>query len=361
MPACKRMDQLVPEPAGWWRPWARRTLIMVVCLMGAAAVYTAWTGWQVAAAFDDVETIAFDPESIRQELAAVETPDSHDDDDSTQAVLVEAAEQRETEVYLIIGSDQIEDSSGERADVIMVAVAPSEGDPILFSLPRDLYIDTPCQDSPQRINAALNGCSGVSGEEVLAIVVEDLTGLTVDHYVELDFEGFEAVVDAVGGVEICSEYDMRDPNLGNTVIVPSGCSIATGEQALDWVRSRHTQYLIDGVWTTAIGVSDLTRNERQQELVLAVAGKLLSLGGLDDIAAAAEAMSDAVVIDDGLSFFDLANTLWDFRDLDSVIRPTVEVEYYTTEAGASVLLPVGDFAATVAELMDGSNVVAGAS
>ena len=185
------------------------TLIAGVVL-GVGAFYV----FQVQAAIGEVATEAFDPEAARLAIASLETepapltasPDFDVEHGLTlEEWAAEAAAIRDFraanpafdprafspysfgepisdelfEAYLLVGND----ASGYLADVIILGLQPAGGGaPIMVSLPRDLYVWNVCNDSFTRLNAGLGGCAGVaSGSEMLAILVEDYTGIPIDH------------------------------------------------------------------------------------------------------------------------------------------------------------------------------------
>lgn len=248
--------------------------------------------------------------------------------------------------FLVVGSDARAGLAGSRADVVLVGLLPADGaDPVLFSLPRDLWVPDPCRGGSQRINAALNGCGdAANGFELTAIVVEDFTGIPIDHVVGIDFEGFTQVIDAVGGVEVCVDHPVRD----GAFSLPAGCTMASGDQALGWVRSRKTEELVDGDWRRMVGVSDLTRNQRQQEVLLQLLGRVGSFGTVANLYAFADGVGDSVTLDDGLSPVDGVRLAWDLRGRGGdVQRLTIPVQGMVTSGGAQVLVATEPFATTL--------------
>jgi len=166
--------------------------------------------------------------------------------------------------YLIVGSDSREgwdgnDSTpGARTDTIMVLHQPTSGPTALISIPRDSYVSIPGHDK-NKINAAFS----FGGPKLLVQTVEDLSGLTIDGYFEVGFTGVAEIVDAVGGVELCYDADVDDKN--SKMVWEAGCHVTNGDDALAFSRMRYADLL-----------GDIGRTQRQQQLVGAVAGEVLS-------------------------------------------------------------------------------------
>ena len=250
--------------------------------------------------------------------------------------------------WLMIGSDE----AGGLADVIIYIVEPKNGGiPAIVSLPRDLWIESPCTKAYARINVNLHGCGDdVGGPVLVALAVQQFTGIPVDHFVLLDFDGFVDVVDAVGGVQLCFDEPTRDrkSHLAPTSV---GCTIANGQTALAWVRSRHTQVLRDGSWGS-VGADDFSRQNHQREVLWALADKISDLESLTSLITLVSSLSSAIRIDETWTFSDAASDMWNHRNLseDSVEKIVLEVENYRTETGAAVLIPTRSFTELLAEV-----------
>lgn len=251
------------------------------------------------------------------------------------------------DTLLLIGSD----ASGALADVIIYILEPTNGGtPYIVSLPRDLYVESPCTERYARINVNLNGCgSSISGPVLVAVAVELFTGVPVDHFVLVDFDGFADVIDAVGGIELCFDEPTRD--IKAFLDVPAGCQIADGETALAFVRSRSTQVFRNGTWQS-VGASDFTRQDNQQAVLWVLAGKLASFNSLTSFTSVVSSVSDSVRIDENWSFTEIASDVWDHRNLttNDVTRLYLEVDDYRTEQGAAVLVPTVSFTELLAEV-----------
>ncbi len=173
--------------------------------------------------------------------------------------------------YLIVGSDSRKglsaaqrkelhtgNDSGQRTDTIML-MHDGSGPTLLMSIPRDSQVAIPGHGTT-KINAAF----AYGGPKLLIQTVENLTGIHIDHYVEIGFGGFVNVVDAVGGITICPSHTMNDP-LAN-LHVKKGCQHANGRVALAYARSRHADPKL----------GDIARGGQQREVVNAVGHKALS-------------------------------------------------------------------------------------
>jgi LCP family protein required for cell wall assembly len=177
--------------------------------------------------------------------------------------------------WLVVGSDSRQgldeqrrrqlgtgQAAGRRADTMMLLHIPrGTGKPTLVSLPRDSSVPIPGHGR-NKLNAAF----AFGGPPLLARTVEQVTGIRLDRYMEVGFDGFASVVDAVGGVQICPKTDMRDPMAG--LDVKAGCQLASSKQALAYVRARHS------------GRGDLDRVERQQEFLGSLVDRMTSPGVL---------------------------------------------------------------------------------
>ncbi len=180
------------------------------------------------------------------------------------------------ENFLLVGSDTREGAdpddpdfggigdttavTGRRSDTIMVLRRDrSGGGASLLSIPRDLWVEIPGAGH-ERINSAYS-----AGPATLIATVQGALGIPIHHYVEVDFQGFKALVDAIGGVEMCFDHPTRDSHTGLD-IAEAGCYVLDGVQALAFARSRFYEEFVDGEWRTD-GRADLGRVERQQQFV----------------------------------------------------------------------------------------------
>lgn len=329
-------------------PEAEVTRKRIILLALAAAVFAvvAFGGWQGARAWwawRGIERVEFDTAQARTQLP-VQTPDedavaSNPIQDATPAPTYDVVEY---DTVLAIAKDEKpgdpEQDQDVYADAVLFWLVPTNGgDPSLVSLPRDLLVIDPCTGEETKLDRTLAGCGeDVSGPELVALAVEDYTGIAVDHFATFGFDDFVQVIDTLGGVEICVDYAVRQ---GTTDILPAGCSVADGNTALMWTRSRTTQELIDGEWRFVEGVSDLDRTERQQALMLAMLGRLKTMRSPAALSGIAESLGDTVVLDETLSMGDAVAMAWDMRSLSAarIRRATVPAEPVVTQDGSFAL------------------------
>lgn len=262
------------------------------------------------------------------------------------------------DTILLVGSDTREvlddltgfgEFEGNRADVLMLLLRPRESEEkaALVSLPRDLWVSTPC--GQLRINEALEGCEGMNGESTLLATVESLTGYGVDHFALVDMAGFQEVVDEMGGYEICLDRPVRDRRA--RLEMDAGCHQANGADTLAWLRSRNTEELTeDGRWVAMEGVSDLTRNERQRDFLIEMMGRLSDFTEPRDAFSVAQSLAPYVTVDSELGITQAVSLAWTMRGLeDSVTEISIPVDDYVTEAGARVLVAAADVQSIIAD------------
>jgi len=252
------------------------------------------------------------------------------------------------ENYLIVGSDSradvnpddldagaignAQEVTGQRSDTIMILrFDPSTNSSALLSLPRDLWVTIAGTDSKGKINGAFS-----KGKDVLISTIQSDFGIPIHHYVEVNFEGFKSLVDAMGGVSLPFDVPSRDTSTGFEVLDP-GCVTLDGTQALAFARSRHFQTFTDGKWREDPR-ADLGRITRQQEFIQKAFQKALSAASSSPTAVSQliNAAVDNVTIDAQLDLLGLANRL---RKLGSGgVRTWTMPAHNATVGDQSVLL-----------------------
>lgn len=342
------------------RRWIWAAALVVVGLVGLTA-YVALSTWGTVdrVEIDRAVSYAEGPgeEEEQDEAGSGENPDVTAVPEFRLPPVPSAADGIDT--FLLVGTDSraglddltgFGDFEGARADVILLLIRPrKEGQAAVVSLPRDLWVSTPC--GRMRISEALEGCEGMNGETTLLVTVESLTGLGVDHFGLVDMAGFQEVVDELGGYEICLERPVRDVKA--KLDLDAGCHEADGSDTLAWLRSRNTQELTeDGRWVRMTGVSDLTRNERQREFLVEMLGRLGNFAAPQDALNTAQAIAPYVTVDSRLGITQAVSLAWTMRDLDdSITDISIPVEDYVTQNGAEVLRPTVDLEKVIAEVI----------
>ncbi|MGH9165842.1 MAG: LCP family protein [Acidimicrobiales bacterium] len=331
------------EPMGTSRPrcWPRRLLIganifVALCLVATGSTY-AYLKWQ----FGKVDKIGFACDVLR----------NCGDDDPGEAMNV-----------LLVGSDSrseitaeeqaqfgttAEVGGGQRSDTIIVLhVDPRDEKAALLSIPRDLLV--PIAGSTNRTPKLINSAFQKGPETLIATIRQEL-GIEIDHYAQVDFNGFRGVVNALGGVRLYFPSAARDSKSGLNV-AEAGCVALDGDKALAYVRSRNYQSLERGRWQTD-PTADIGRIERQQDFIRVVIRKAsrsgrnpLTLNSLISTAV------ENVKIDKAFSTKDIRRLAGRFRSLEP---DAVEIlSLPTVPTGAHLRLKQPD-AGTVVDRFNG--------
>ena len=232
--------------------------------------------------------------------------------------------------YLVVGSDSREGltpaqlrrlkvgstavAAGGRSDTMfLVHISKSRDAAFIISLPRDTLVQVPAhisQDGTRQIPerpGKLNASFAFGGAPLLIQTIEKMTNLKIDHYVEISFAGFTGVVDALGGIEVCSKVPINDPK--SYLVMSAGTHTLDGLEALKYVRTRDFD-----------GRGDIGRMERQQQFVSAVLRKATSTGVLLNpikLANFYNATISTVKMDEGLDKNDLLTLAKQMRNLSS--------------------------------------------
>lgn len=189
------------------------------------------------------------------------------------------------------------------ADSIMVLrYDKSNGGVSLLSLPRDLWVKIGDTRWTNRINTAYK-----NGPDVLVKTVQRM-GIPVHHYIEVNFDGFKDIVDAVGGVTICFDHPARDRHLGFKTA--AGCHTFNGVKALKYARSRHYYYFENGEWNED-GTSDLGRTSRQRKFLSALISAAAKHMAEDPmrIPNVMDALSSSLLVDENTDLLEMGKKL----------------------------------------------------
>ena len=305
-----------------------------------------------------------DSEEINNEEVVEEPIEIVDEDTAQQLIKFTVADisLENFTTYLIIGSDKRTANSsasrgyvdGQRADVIILGIINEKNsDQYLLSIPRDLLVKNSCTKSIERINTTYSKNDCGNSAENLAANIQILTGLTVNHFASFNFEGFEDIIDSFGGIEICVDKTQRE---GFSFELQKGCQTVEGSTALNWIVSRNTEVLVGeklvdkngndiSEWKKMEGVSDLSRNDRQQYIILQLLDEIKDFRSLGELNTFITTLEDAFVIDKNLSINNAVNILWNFRetDLSNINKLSIPVDPYELDDGRQVLIMTENF------------------
>jgi LCP family protein required for cell wall assembly len=274
-------DPVKPEPHR-----GRRTAMVVgrvaAALIAVLALATTGAAWQWQASKNDNlnKVAALDPNS-----RDILDPGAQYGDENFLIVGVDSRLGQNSDM----GAGTTDDAAGARSDTIMLVNIPANRKRVVaVSFPRDLSI-TPMQcehwdpttgaygpatdpDSPVYgmdkvyTETKLNSAYAVGGPKCLVKVIQKLSGLSVNRFMAVDFAGFATMVDALGGVEVCSTTPLEDYELG-TVLANAGRQVIDGHTALQYVRARQVTTETNG---------DYGRIKRQQLFLSSLLRSLIS-------------------------------------------------------------------------------------
>ena len=235
------------------------------------------------------------------------------------------------ENYLLVGSDTREGltkeqmrelrvgstatAAGGRSDTMLIIhLSKSRDRAYIISLPRDSLVVIPEHVSssdkktiiPDR-KGKLNSAFSYGGAPLLIETIERATSIKIDHYVEVSFAGFAGIVDALGGIEVCTKVDIDDPK--SHLVLSAGVHTLNGIEALKSVRTRDFD-----------GRGDIGRMQRQQQFMSAVLNKATSSGTLLNpfkVKNFINASLASVKLDSGLAPDDLLTLAKQMKNLSS--------------------------------------------
>jgi LCP family protein required for cell wall assembly len=209
--------------------------------------------------------------------------------------------------------------AGERADTIMLMHVPASQDKAYaISIPRDTYVFVPKHKEFGGHRAKINAAYAWGGETLTVRTVEGFTGVKIDHVAKIDFNGFQRMTDALGGVTVQVDKTVFDPRSKRTFT--AGPNELDGAAALDYVRQRYN-----------LPRGDFDRVQRQQIFMRALMQKATDSGTLTNpvkLKRFLDATADSVEVDKGLSIKDMALQFRKLRpaDLSFITTPNVGSE-----------------------------------
>jgi polyisoprenyl-teichoic acid--peptidoglycan teichoic acid transferase len=252
---------------------------------------------------------------------------------------------------LLLGIDERKQETGPfRTDTMLVlTIDPAAKTAGMLSIPRDLWVQIPAMDTEGKINIAHflgDAYNYPGGGPALAMeTVKQELGLPIDYYVRFNFDSFEKVVDAIGGVEICVAEAIDDPeypaldNYGfDPLHIDAGCQHMDGALALKYARTRHRG-------------TDFDRAKRQQQVILAIRDKVIKQNLLPQLVSQAPTLLDTLqhaiktnlTLDQMIQLAKLATQIDPKNIKQATIDENMVVGYNTpTDPPQNVLVPIRD-------------------
>jgi LCP family protein required for cell wall assembly len=220
-------------------------------------------------------------------------------------------------------ADPLRENIGNRSDTIMVMrVDPSTRTAAVLSFPRDLWLPIPGK-SKGRINSAYIK----NDPSLLSQTLYENFGVTVDHYVQVDFCAFKRIVEAVGGVAVPFSTPIIDKNV-NINIPNAGCHTFRGDEALAYVRSRHLKWIDSNGTAHEDTGYDLARISRQQDFLRRTLRAALDKGVFDPAVARAliTSLQTDIVTEQGFTINDMLEFAGVLKDVDPAGISTYQIE-----------------------------------
>lgn len=234
--------------------------------------------------------------------------------------------------------------AGQRSDTIMIVRVDSKNKTVdLMSFPRDLWVPIQPSGSEERINTAFaQGKDSADGAQRLINTIKADFDIDINHYVEINFKSFKGITEAVGGIPLYFENQVRDKNSG-FYMFGTGCQTIDGDAALAYARSRHLEYLDPKTkkWIEDPS-ADLGRISRQTIFMRTMLDRAQAKFGSMDLKAVNSLVSstaDNLSLDSKLSIGDLVSLGKSFKGFsgDQIVTHALPVYIDMTNGGASIL------------------------
>jgi LCP family protein required for cell wall assembly len=305
-------QRLMNRIAAGRRARQRRAYLVICAAMSVVVLFVSGAAWGFTSYIND---------SIgRVNAGTAGTPSSGPLNMLLAGVDVRSGLTRHQQLALHVG-----DTVSSNSDTLMlIHVSGDRSHVTVVSLPRDSWVNIPGHGM-NKINAAY----GLGGPRLVVQTVEQLTGLTVNDFIQVNFLGFVKVIDALGGVNICLPYAVDDRYSG--LHLPAGLHHVDGITALEYARDRHS-----------FALSDLARIQDQQRLMSSMLKEAISSGTLADpvkLTRFLQAALAAVKVDQGLNVSALADQLRGIspRNVQFMTVPLANLNYQTPTGESAVL------------------------
>ena len=229
--------------------------------------------------------------------------------------------------------------NGVNSDVVMILhLNPTTNSLSILSVPRDLFVPNARSGGANKIDAGL-----YQGPDQLIKAIEEDFGIPIQHFVELNFDSFINVVNALGGIKMYFPEPVFDAYSGLN-IQTTGCISLDGVHALQVVRARHLQYKGSGITTTDPNYwpfenqSDLARIRRDHEFlrVLAAAVKAKGLGNPITDEQLVAGVVGQLTVDSGFSASDMISLVLGFHNVNVNAAPQLTLPVVVDQFGSYI-------------------------
>ncbi|MEV0678941.1 LCP family protein [Actinosynnema sp. NPDC050436] len=276
-----------------------------------------------------------------QQAGVLDVPSSPDAGDGATDILFVGSDSRTDTKGNALPDDVLrqlrtEQSPGSNTDTLLLIRVPHDGSKaVVASIPRDVRVAMPGGgQGPVRgvfdtARSAPGRDGDLAGRKALVGAVQQLTGVRVDRFAELNLYGFYLISQEIGGVEVCLNGPVRDS--GSGADFPAGRQSLAGADALSFLRQRH-----------GLPRGDLDHLDRQQVFLAALVGKVLSAGTLTNPSAVtglATALQKSMVLDESWDLLEFASHLRALTARD--VRFTT-IPVGTPSAAGDGVLPVDE-------------------
>lgn len=223
--------------------------------------------------------------------------------------------------YLVMGSDSRGEKNARADTIVIFRIDPQKELTYLISIPRDLRVEIP-DHGLNKINSA----TALGGPQLMIDTLDDFTGLKINHYALLNFQGFRKIIDSLGGIEIDVEKAIDSDVPGYQMHIKKGRQVLNGSKALNFVRFRHD------------AEGDLGRIKRQQLFFKSLAKELLSFRTIPKIPTLVSTFAENTETD--MDATQMASLAWALRGLDRDKLQTVALPGTADMiGGVSYLIP----------------------
>ena len=249
-------DAPKPRRVKYRRSWPQRFVLLVGLALITGCLYGAWYISDIKETFGDIPRVAVSP-GVLAEVGDVKF-------DARNILILGWTDSGgiKSGDDLLLGR-----SEAKLADTMMlVRIDPTTASAAVMSIPRDLSFD-----GWNKINSAV-----ALGAENAVNKVKQGLDVEIHDFVLINFSGFRKIIDSIDGVPVYFPYAARD--YGSFFDAPQGCNILSGQQALNYVRSRKYEQLINGSWLQD-NKNDYGRAERQRDFLILAMDRVIAKGG----------------------------------------------------------------------------------